>query len=112
MLGSKKGSLKFSLENSLEQACHITCCISDEDAILFEADISLKFMPKLPRKIFHFHKGDFASLKASLTLLASNSLSTKPGEYNVTVHKNWSYISQKILKATNNFIPNRIRTLR
>ena len=33
-----------------------------------------------------------------------------PREYN-SVDENWSYTSQKILKATNNFIPHRIRSL-
>ena len=45
----------------------------------------------------------FVGLKASLTTLSSDYLSTHP-ECN-TVNDNWSYISQKILEATDNFIP-------
>jgi len=100
----------FSSNPGIIQACHVTCGISDHDAILFEADIFPKFTPKPPRKIYQFHKGDFAGLKANLAPLASDYLSTHP-ESN-TVHENWSYISQKILeatkKATDNFIPHKM----
>ncbi|CAH3139336.1 unnamed protein product [Porites lobata] len=54
-----------------------------------------------PRKIYQFHKGDFVGLKASLTTLSSDYLSTHP-ECN-TVDETWSYIPQKILEATDNF---------
>ena len=59
-----------------------------------------------PRKIYQFHKGDFVGLKASLTTLSSDYLSTNP-ECN-TVDENWSYISQKILEATDNFVPHKM----
>ena len=60
--------------------------------------------PPLPLwKIYQCHKGNFAGLKGSLTTLASNYLSTHP-ESN-TVDENWSYISQKILEASDKFIP-------
>ena len=58
------------------------------------------------RKIFQFHKGDFVGLKASLTTLSSDYLSTHPEC--TTVHKKWSYISKKILKATDHFIPHKM----
>ena len=60
----------------------------------------------LPRKIFQFHKGDFVGLKVSLTTLSSNYLSTHPECNNVD--ENWSYISQKILEATDNFTPHKM----
>ena len=59
-----------------------------------------------PRKIYQFHKGDFVGLKASLTTLSSDYLSTHP-ECNID-DENCFYISQKILEATNNFIPHKI----
>ena len=68
----------------------VTCSISDHDATLYQIDISPKFTLKPPGKIYQFHKGDFVGLKASLTTLSSDYLSTHP-ECN-TVDENWSYI--------------------
>ena len=74
---------------------------------LCKIDISPKFTPKPPpRKIYQFHKGDFVGLKASLTTLSSDYLSTHP-ECN-TVDETWSYIPQKILEATDNFVPHKM----
>ena len=98
--------LVFSSNPGIIQACHVTCGISDHDATIFEIDISQKFKPKPPRKIYQFHKDDFVGLKASLTTLFSDYLSPHPEC--TTVDDNWSYISQKILEATDNFIPHKM----
>ena len=98
--------LVFSSNPGIIKACHVTCGISDHDAILFEVDISPKFTPKPPRKMYQFHKGDFVGLKSSLSTLAPDYLSTQPESK--TVDENWSYISQKILEATDNFIPHKM----
>jgi len=96
--------LVFSSNPGIIQACHVTCGISDHDATIFEIDISQNFKPNPPpRKIYQFHKADFVGLKASLTTLSFDYLSTHP-ECN-TVDDNGCYISQKILEATDNFIP-------
>lgn len=71
-------NLVLSSNPSIIQGCHVTCGISDHDATLFEIDISPKFTPKPPRKIYQFHKGDFVDLKASLTTLSSDCLSAHP----------------------------------
>ena len=100
--------LVFSSNPGIIKAGHVTGGISDHDATLFEVDVSPKFTPRPfppppPRKIRQFHKGDFAGLKRSLSTFASDYLSTYP-ESN-TVDENRSYISQKILEASDNFIP-------
>ena len=90
--------LVFSSNPGIIQACHVTCGISHHDATIFQIDISQKFKPNPPGKSI-----SFVGLKASLTTLSSDYLSTHP-ECN-TVNDNWSYISQMILEATDNFIP-------
>ena len=63
-----------------------------------------------PGENYQFHKGNFVGLKASLITLSSDYLQcitcTYP-ECNI-VDENWSYISQKILEATDNSIPHKI----
>ena len=82
--------LVFSSNPGIIKACHVTCGIYDHDAILIEVDISPKFV----------------GLKSSLSTLASDYLSTQPESK--IVDENWSYISQKILEATDNFIPHKM----
>ena len=96
--------LVFSFNPGIIQACHVTCGISDHDATIFEIDISQKFKPNPPENL-SVSQGRLCRFKGKLTL-SSDYLSTHP-ECN-TVDDNWSYISQKILEATDNFIPHKM----
>ena len=93
--------LSFSSRPETIQACHVTSGMSDHETVLFEVDVSPKYTPKRPHKIYQFHKGDFPSLRSSLSDFASAYLASNPellipgpdqASAQGSVKRAWSYL--------------------
>ena len=70
--------LVFSSNPNTVQAHHVTPGISDHDAILFEVDLSPKYTPKPPRKVYQFHKADYDGLRFHLSSFSNQYLTSDP----------------------------------
>ena len=76
------------------------------DAILFEVDVSPKFAPKPPTRVYQFHKGDYEGLRAHLSSFRDRYLASSPEGR--PVEENWSIISASIKESINKFIPSKM----
>ena len=98
--------LVFSSNPNTVQAHHVTPGISDHDAILFEVDLSPKYTPKPPRKVYQFHKADYDGLRFHLPSFSNQYLTSDPGKR--SVEENWHKISETIHEAMDKYIPHRM----
>ena len=98
--------LVFSSNPNTVQAHHVTPGISDHDAILFEVDLSPKYTPKPPRKVYQFHKADYDGLRFHLSSFSNQYLTSDPGKR--SVEENWHKISETIHEAMDKYIPHRM----
>ena len=97
--------LVFSSNPNYVQAHHVIPGISDHDAILFEVDLSPKYTPKPPRKVYQFHKADYDGLRSQMSFFSKQYLASDPGEN--SVEENWHKISKTIHEAMDKYIPHK-----
>ena len=98
--------LVFSSNPNTVHAHTVTPGITGHDAILFEVDLSPKYKPKPPRKVYRFHKADYDGLRSHLSSFSNQYLASDPGKN--SVKDNWYKISKSIREAMDKYIPYRM----
>ena len=87
-------------------AHHVIPGISDHDAILFEVDLSPKYTPKPPQKMYQFHKADYDGLRSQMSSFSNQYLASDPGKN--SMEDNWHKISKTIHEKVDKYIPHRL----
>ena len=80
--------------------------ISDHDAILFEVDLSPKYIPKPARKMYQFHKADYDGLRSQMSFFSNQYLASDLGENSVKA--NWHKITKTIHEAMDKYTLHRL----
>lgn len=98
--------LVLSSNPNLISSCHVVPGISGHDAVLFEVDQNPKYLPKPPRKIYQFHKGDHDTLRRDMNQCSNTYLSSSPNLR--SVDENWEYFSKSLNEKVNKNIPHKM----